>query len=69
MIRNSTYQHLKLLSEYKLSEIVEHLLKTDLLWPLLTNEHLKALDRRFLFVMASIEMCFDMFNKNYVIKN
>lgn len=69
MIRNTTYQHLKLLSNYKLSEILEQLLKTDLLWPLLTNDHLKALDRRLLFVMASIEMCLDMFNKNYVIKN
>lgn len=68
MVRNSTYQQLKKLATIKLSYIVEHLLSQDPLWPLLSKSHLEALDRRLVTIIASIEVCFDSFNKNNVLK-
>lgn len=68
VIRNSTYQHLKALESYKISRIIEDLLSDDPLWPLLTIEHLEALDRRLRLIIASVEVCFDSHLKENVLK-
>ncbi|XP_046918023.2 glycosaminoglycan xylosylkinase [Dermatophagoides farinae] len=74
VIRNQTYQHLRRFafttsSQFNLSAIIRQLLSNDQLWPLLTDRHLQALDRRLRMIMASIELCFDTYQKNYVLKN
>lgn len=75
MIRNQTYQHLRRFafstdsSRFNLSSIIRQLLSNDQLWPLLTERHLQALDRRLRMIIATIELCFDTYQRNYVLKN
>lgn len=68
MLRNSTYAQLQRVAQFKLSRIAKYLLSDDLLWPLLSEPHLEALDRRLVMVLAAIDICFDTFNKNVVLK-
>ncbi|KAI2810646.1 Glycosaminoglycan xylosylkinase [Blomia tropicalis] len=68
VIRNSTYQHLKKLSLIKISRIINELLVNDPLWPLLTDDHIVAMDRRLVMILAAIEICLETFNKNNVLK-
>ncbi|OTF74952.1 glycosaminoglycan xylosylkinase-like protein [Euroglyphus maynei] len=75
VIRNQTYQHLRRFaftinsSRFTLSAIIKQLLSNDQLWPLLTEHHLQALDRRLRMIMATIELCFETYQRNYVLKN
>ncbi|XP_027203622.2 LOW QUALITY PROTEIN: glycosaminoglycan xylosylkinase [Dermatophagoides pteronyssinus] len=75
VIRNQTYQHLRRFafatdsSRFNLSSIIRQLLSNDQLWPLLTERHLQALDRRLRMIIATIELCFDTYQRNYVLKN
>lgn len=68
MLRNSTYRQLQKAAQFKLSRIAKFLLSDDLLWPLLTEPHLEALDRRLVMVLGAVDICFDTFNKNDVLK-
>uniref|UniRef100_A0A6B2E6J5 Putative conserved secreted protein n=1 Tax=Phlebotomus kandelakii TaxID=1109342 RepID=A0A6B2E6J5_9DIPT len=57
MIRKSTWHRLKLFSGGSLTETLEDLTKYDLLYPVLTEEHFEALERRLLHVYSTVEMC------------
>lgn len=68
MVRNSTFQRLKLMSHVKVSKLIRLTLDKDILWPLLTEDHLSALDRRVKKVLAAVQMCIDQTNVNQVLK-
>lgn len=67
-LRKATWDRLQYFSGGTMSELIEQLSKRDLLYPLLTAEHLKAIDRRVLMVYAAVELCFDRFGKESVLK-
>jgi hypothetical protein len=58
-LRKSTWDRLQLFSGNALSTSLETLLHHSHIAPVLTSLHLKALDRRLLFVFATVEMCFE----------
>ncbi|XP_061564944.1 pseudokinase FAM20A [Cololabis saira] len=59
MIKRSTLLRLKLLaqSEFRLSDVMRDSLKNDSLWPVLTEPHLLALDRRLQKVLRVVHRC------------
>lgn len=71
MIRNSTFQRLKLLSSsplFTLSNVLNELLSFEPVTPLLTKSHLESLDRRLKTILAVIFTCFDEKSIKEVIK-
>lgn len=66
-LRKSTWDRLLFFSGGTLTELLNQLTKRDLLYPLLTNEHYKGIERRLLMVYAAIEACFDRFGKDTVL--
>lgn len=67
-LRKSTWERLLYFSGGTLTELLDQLTKRDLLYPLLTIEHHKAMERRMLMVFAAAETCFDRFGKETVLK-
>lgn len=67
-LRKTTWERLQIFSGGTLTELIDALTKRDLLYPLLTPEHYKALERRLLTVYAVAEMCFDRFGKEVVLR-
>lgn len=67
-LRKSTWDRLLNFSGGTLSELLEQLTKRDLLYPLLTDDHYKALTRRLLLIYAAVETCFEQFGKDAVLK-
>lgn len=67
-LRTSTWDRLLYFSGGTLTELLDQLTKRDALYPLLTHEHYKAMERRLLMVFAAAEMCFDRFGKETVLK-
>lgn len=63
MIRKTTWERLQILSGGALTDILNELTKYDLLYPLLTNLHLEAMERRLLNVFASVEICVEKHGK------
>lgn len=66
-LRKSTWDRLQFFSGGTLTELLDQLSKRDLLYPLLTNEHYKGMERRLLMIYAAIEACFDRFGKETVL--
>lgn len=66
-IRKTTWERLLYFSGGTLTELLEQLTKRDLLYPLLTIEHYKGIERRMLMVYAAAEACFDRFGKETVL--
>lgn len=56
-IRRSTWEKLLIYSGGNLSEILHLLSKNDPVYPLLNDKHLEAIDRRLLFIYATVENC------------
>ncbi|XP_031617546.1 glycosaminoglycan xylosylkinase homolog [Contarinia nasturtii] len=67
VLRKSTWDRLLFFSGGTMIELLDQLSKRDLLYPLLTGEHYKAIERRLLMVYAAIETCFDRFDKETVL--
>lgn len=67
-MRKSTWDRLLIFSGGTLSELIEQLTKRDLLYPILTSDHLKAIDRRMLILFSAMEICFERFGKETVLK-
>ncbi|KAJ9582458.1 hypothetical protein L9F63_003151, partial [Diploptera punctata] len=67
MLRKSTWDRLQLFSGNSLSISLEALLQHSHISPVLTPEHLEALDRRLLSVFATVEMCFQEHGQNKVL--
>ncbi|XP_059609918.1 glycosaminoglycan xylosylkinase homolog [Phlebotomus argentipes] len=57
LIRKSTWHRLKMFSGGSLTETLEDLTKYDLLYPILTEEHFEAVERRLLLVYSTVEGC------------
>lgn len=57
LIRKATYSRLLIFTGGSLSEMLRILTKNDLLFPILTDNHFAALERRLLKVFSVIEFC------------
>jgi hypothetical protein len=66
-LRKSTWDRLQLFSGNALSTSLEALLQHSHITPVLTSLHLKALDRRLLFVFATVEVCFEQHGRDRVL--
>lgn len=66
-MRKSTWQRLLYFTGGTLTELLDQLTKRDLLYPLLTPEQYKGLERRLLMLFAATEMCFDRYGKETVL--
>lgn len=64
IIRMSTWNRLKLFSGGSLAETLEDLTKYDLLYPVLTDEHFEAIERRLLLVYSTVEICLHQYGKS-----
>jgi hypothetical protein len=56
-IRKSTWLQLLLYSGGALSETLRKLTKNDILYPLLMDEHYKAIERRLMIIYTAVELC------------
>ena len=59
LIRYSTFSRLKYLYNRKFSKLLDESLKNDPLYPILTENHLKAVDRRLLIILNELHKCVD----------
>lgn len=66
-IRKRTWERLKKFSGGSLSASLEKILKHSHIYPVLTNAHLIALDRRLLLIFSAVEICIQEKGKQYVI--
>jgi len=64
LLRKSTWDRLKIISGGALTDILDELTKFDLLYPLLTDDHLKAMEKRLLKIFAAIELCMEKYGKD-----
>ncbi|XP_076007798.1 pseudokinase FAM20A [Genypterus blacodes] len=69
MIKRSTLLRLKLLAQpkFRLSDVMRESLQGDALWPILTEPHLSALDRRLLKVLRAVGHCIRRLGNDEVI--
>ncbi|KAM9426002.1 pseudokinase FAM20A [Pholidichthys leucotaenia] len=69
MVKRSTLLRLQLLarSDYRLSDVMRESLKGDPLWPILTEPHLLALDRRLQKVLRVVQHCVRRLGRDEVI--
>lgn len=58
-LRASTWDRLQVFSGGVLTEMIDRLSKNDLLYPLITEKHREAIERRLLVVYAVVEYCLD----------
>lgn len=68
-IRNTTWTTLKSLTDGPLSKMLDDSLKDDLLYPVLSKEHLIAIDRRHVTILQEIDNCIERYGKDIVIFN
>lgn len=68
-IKRSTLFRLKLLakSEYRLSDVMRESLSRDPLMPVLSEEHLQALDRRLAQVLRTVGKCVKKLGETHVV--
>jgi hypothetical protein len=67
LVRYSTFLKLENLYENKFSKLLNNSLKSDQLYPILTDAHLNAVDRRLYKILNEISKCVDQFNIPQVI--
>ena len=58
---------LKKLINSPLSKVLDDSLKNDALYPVLSKDHLLAIDRRHATILHEINKCIEKYGKNYVI--
>ena len=56
-LRNSTWTTLLSFNKVPLSTVLDESLRRDKLYPILTPDHLQAIDRRLKFIIATVEQC------------
>ena len=59
-LRKSFYQKLNAVEQGPLSALMKEITKGDDLYPLLTDDHLHAMDRRLSLVMQTVELCIQL---------
>lgn len=69
MIKRSTLLRLQLLTQpqFRLSDVMRESLRGDSLWPILTEPHLLALDRRLQKVLRAVQRCVRRLGESEVI--
>lgn len=67
LFRYSTYKQLKHLYENKFSKIFDESMQSDPLYPLLTGDHLKAIDRRVVIIFNELNRCIDKYSVESVV--
>ena len=67
LVRYSTFLKLERLYKNNFSLLLNESLKSDPLYPILTDGHLKAVDRRLHKILIQISKCVDQFNIPQVI--
>ena len=67
LFRYSTYKRLKYLHENKFSKVIDESLKSDPLYPILTEDHLESFDRRTLIIFDELDRCIDKYSVENVI--
>ncbi len=67
LVRYSTFLRLKQLHKSKFSKLMDESLKSDPLYPILTQAHLDALDRRIELIFDTINKCINEFTPTQVI--
>ncbi|XP_060591166.1 glycosaminoglycan xylosylkinase-like [Ruditapes philippinarum] len=69
-IRESTWLRLHMYVEGLLSEVIESVMSTDPIAPVISRHHLRAMDRRLSTIIETVKSCFTVFSVNEVlIKN
>ncbi|KAL5284881.1 FAM20B family protein [Megaselia abdita] len=63
LLRKSTWERLQVFSGGTLTDLVDRLSKGDLLYPLITDKHKRAIERRLLVVYAVVEICIDRYGE------
>ena len=68
-VRSTTWNTLQALesANEKLSETLDKSLRRDALYPILSQDHLTAIDRRLNKVLAAVRQCIDSQGKDTVI--
>ncbi len=67
-LRNSTWSKLNFLHENgPLSEVLDRSLRRDPVYPILTQEHLTAIDRRLSIVIHTVHQCIQSLSRDTVI--
>ena len=61
LFRYSTFRRLKYLYTAGFSKLIDESLKIDPLYPILTDDHLKAVDRRLEKILLEIHKCTEKF--------
>ena len=59
LFRYSTFLRLKYLYKNKFGKMLDESLKSDPLYPILTDDHLKAIDRRTVIIFNELNKCID----------
>ena len=67
LVRYSTFLRLEYLYKNEFSKMLNESLKIDPLYPILTNSHIKAVDRRLYKILIEISKCVDKLNIPQVI--
>lgn len=68
-IRNSTWNRLLFLTSQGLSHVLDQLLRTDPIYPILTRPHLQSIDRRHRTLIDVINKCIKQLGASSVIIN
>jgi hypothetical protein len=67
LFRYSTFRRLKYLYKIGFSKLLDESLKIDPLYPILTDDHLKAVDRRLEKILLEVYKCTEKFLPTQVI--
>ncbi|XP_025112699.1 glycosaminoglycan xylosylkinase-like [Pomacea canaliculata] len=67
IVRYSTRENLRILQESLLSSVLREVLRSDPIYPVLTDSHFEALDRRVATVLQEIETCISTNGLNSII--
>ncbi|XP_022110715.1 extracellular serine/threonine protein kinase FAM20C-like [Acanthaster planci] len=70
LLRESTYKRLQLLAseEYQLSDVMRESLSRDMIFPVLLEAHVEAMDRRLQTILAQVHRCFQRKSKEAVLR-
>lgn len=66
-MRYSTFKKLKYLYKNNFSKLLDQSLKSDPLYPVLTESHLQAIDRRVKIIFKELSDCIDKFKTTHVV--
>lgn len=63
-MRKTTWERLQIFSGGTMTEFINLVSKDDALYPLLTDQHFRAIERRLLLVYGAVEYCMGRFGED-----